>query len=68
MSIVVVGGVVTVGALAAMYLCGGGGSKAPPSELDEVKAGTIANVNSTAQLQALFEKGGKCVVYLSATW
>ena len=68
MSVVVVGGMVTVGALAAMYLCGGGQPKEAVAEMEQVQSGAVANVTDTSDLKALFAKGGKAVVYLSAVW
>ena len=68
MSMAVIGGVIAVGALASMLICGRRAPSVPTAELEQVQSGAVVAVDGKSQLKALFAHGGKAVVYLTASW
>jgi hypothetical protein len=62
MSLVVVGGAVS--ALVGLYMCTRRSSEPYTPDPDS----SVLHVANAQQLSQAFNKGGKCVVYLTASW
>ena len=66
MAAYLIGGVALSGVAAMIYMArggGGGGGDYVPEE-----DGKVPHLKTDGELQALLAKGGKAVVYLTATW